>query len=80
MRSNEPLILHPHVRMEYLWFGEPNNIVLLTWQRRGSDWRAGRGVWEGGGSLSTHGNYRLITHNICNINFMYMYNNYALGC
>ena len=41
MRSNELLILHPHVRVEYLWFGEPNNIVLLTWQRRGSSVRSG---------------------------------------
>ena len=41
MCSNELLILHPHVRVEYLWFGEPNNIVLLTWQRRGSSMRSG---------------------------------------
>ena len=41
MRSKELLILHPHVRVEYLWFGEPNNIVLLTWQRRGSSVRSG---------------------------------------
>ena len=44
MRSNEQLILHPHVRVEYLWFGELNNIVL-TWQRRGSG--GARGEWGG---------------------------------
>ena len=41
MRSNELLILYPHARVEYLWFGEPNNIVLLPWQRRGSSVRSG---------------------------------------
>ena len=54
MRSNELWILHPHVTEEYLWFGEPNNIVLLTWQRRGSSVRSGvRGV--GGGSAAPEG-------------------------
>ena len=41
MRSNEPLTLHSHVRVEYLLFGEPNSVVLLTWQRRGSGMRSG---------------------------------------
>ena len=41
MRLNKLLILHSYVRVEYLWFGEPNNIVLLTWQRRGSSARSG---------------------------------------
>ena len=27
--------------MEYLWFGELNNIVLLMWQRRGDGVRYG---------------------------------------
>ena len=34
-------ILHPHVRVEYLSFRELNNIVLLTWQRRGGGVRSG---------------------------------------
>ena len=29
------------MRLEYLWFGELNNIVLLRWQRRGSGVRSG---------------------------------------
>ena len=29
------------MRVEYLWFRELNNIVLLTWQRRGGGVRSG---------------------------------------
>ena len=49
----EPLILHPHVRVEYLSFGELNNSAPYVAEERKwrALWRAGRGVWEGGGSM-----------------------------